>query len=187
VNIIRAVGFKGTSIFLTPCLPRPQQAAGVPLPCSRLRLSSRGCHGDFTTRACTFVHARGVEAGGCTCRRAAIIGHHRRGGACRHNSATPRHFPPCLPFFWCASPRAGPAAPAGCRAAFVAAPAPISPHTPLPLSAKTKAGEARDTTYGTLATHKKEEMPGVLKNNTGLYEPGISFIPHTSRWKSECF
>ena len=28
----------------------------------------------------------------------AIIGYHRRGVACRHNSATPRHFPSCLPF-----------------------------------------------------------------------------------------
>ena len=94
---------KGCSIFFNPLCGTAspaltQPAAGAPLPRSRLRLSPRGCHGEFATRACTFAHARGAESGGCACRRAAIIGHHRRGGACRHNSATPRHFPPCLPF-----------------------------------------------------------------------------------------
>jgi hypothetical protein len=81
----QAVSIKGASIFLSSLcgesLPRPQQQVGAPLPCSRLRLSSRGCHGGFSTRACAFARARGAEAGGCACRRAATAGYHRAGGA----------------------------------------------------------------------------------------------------------
>jgi hypothetical protein len=66
--------------FLTPSVgepPPPSASSRSPLPRSRLRLSPRGCHGGFTTRARTLAHARGAEAGGCACRRAAIISHQR--------------------------------------------------------------------------------------------------------------
>ena len=61
--MLRAVNTERFSIFFTPLSvgESPQQpAAGVLLPYSRLRLSSRSYHGDFATRACTFAHARGA-------------------------------------------------------------------------------------------------------------------------------
>jgi hypothetical protein len=73
-------------------------------------------------------------ASGRTCHRAAAMG-----------SLPPQrhtHFPPCL-IFLCASPRAGPAAPAGPRPS----PSrrrplsPLPPPTPIPLSAKQRPGE----------------------------------------------
>jgi hypothetical protein len=107
--------------------PALSQQQGCPClaPGSRLRLSSRGCHGNFTARAPSHT-VRGTEAGGCACRRAAIIGCHRRGGASRHNSATPYHFPPRLLFLVRLAARwAGRA----CRAAL----SPFSYHPPPPL------------------------------------------------------
>jgi hypothetical protein len=133
----------------------PPAALIVSLPRSRLRLSSRGCHGNF------IIHARGAGAGGCACRRAAIIGCHRRGVACRHKSAaTPRHFSPCLPFLVriiaCWTGRAC------CWAAFVAAP------PPLPPPGHNKGGRGRNThLLSRLQNKKKKNRSEMLKKNTG--------------------
>jgi hypothetical protein len=82
-----------------------------------------------------------------SCTRLSARGYHAVGGSELTATTAPRHATSRPAFlFWCASPRAGPAAPAGCRAAFVAAPAP-PPSPPPPLSARAKAGEAMGTIY----------------------------------------
>jgi hypothetical protein len=137
--------------------PPPPLCGRASLPRSRLHLSSCGCYGEFTTRAYTFTHARGLKpgAGGCACRRAATTGYCTIGGllAATAQHATPRHFPPyrhllCLR----ASPRAGPAAPTAPgrgqgRVRRGAGPSPPS-HPPPPSRSKQRA-ETQDTHPGT--------------------------------------
>jgi hypothetical protein len=147
---------------------RPQQpAAGAPLPRFRLRLSSRSCHGGWGVyHARVFLCTRtGTEVGGCAGRRTATMG-------CRELTATaPRPLSALPPFFVRLTARWASRA---CRVAFFAAPAPLSPstYTPLPLSAKTKAGGGRNTHLHLLSRDCKIKKGSARKigganNNTG--------------------
>jgi hypothetical protein len=136
---------------------------------SRLRLSSRGCHGSFAKRACTFAHARGaglVDARPL-CYRPPQEG---RGLPPQQRHATPL---PALPsFFWCASPRAGPVVPAGPRSSRCR---PLSPLPP-PLPSRPKQRPERQEGGAKKKASGQNKVSGKKKNGGAKNQQGPSLI-----------